>query len=98
MHLNVLPAHCSAFNPVFISMTSRMQTLMPTGSRTALLMHYHVSIYTSHACHMHVTCDYICIHTVNHNRVHLKKIPGVEGSDYINASYVDVSPVLKNLI
>ena len=29
--------------------------------------------------------------TVNSNRIHLKAFPGVDGSDYINASYVDVS-------
>ena len=29
--------------------------------------------------------------TDNYNRVHLRYSPGVDGSDYINASYIDVS-------
>jgi protein tyrosine phosphatase len=30
-------------------------------------------------------------HIDNYNRVHLKMSPGIGGSDYINASFIDVS-------
>lgn len=33
----------------------------------------------------------------NYNRVHLQMSPGIGGSDYINASYIDVSSKIHNL-
>ena len=37
-------------------------------------------------------CYSVCWwYTDDHNRVRLKQFPGREGSDYINASYIDVS-------
>ena len=35
--------------------------------------------------------DILIDHADNYNRVHLKMSPGIGGSDYINASFIDVS-------
>ena len=45
-------------------------------------------------CTFYVLCVYYCLCIVcadNFSRVLLEQQPGVDGSDYINASYVDVS-------
>ena len=41
--------------------------------------------YIQHICAQHVADD--------KSRVCLSEIPGLEGSDYINASFIDVRPV-----
>ena len=49
-------------------------------------MPYHVMNHTMKLLYI----LHIYYNTDDHNRVKLTKMPGVIGSDYINASYIDV--------
>ena len=42
-----------------------------------------------------VMCKLLILYSDDYNRVKLKEIPTIEGSDYINASFLDVSCLLR---
>ena len=58
--------------------------------RTDLVTYSHVS--TDHLCMLPVPCDTVCVASSDDSsRVVLEEIPDQEGSDYINACWMDVS-------
>ena len=57
-----------------------------TDSRTSTLVSFTTSIYISSVCTTQYTTT-----ADDHTRVELKGDPDVEGSDYINASFIDVN-------
>jgi len=43
-------------------------------------------------------CVFVCACIVESSRVYLQPIRGIEGSDYINASFIDVSQHTLNIV
>ena len=53
--------------------------------------HYHYLAVYNHTLSLLRHSSFLCTDKDDHTRVELKKDPEVEGSDYINASFIDVS-------
>ena len=52
------------------------------------------NIYPCKYCMLIRNCPILCTSADDHTRVELKGDPDVEGSDYINASLIDVSQLI----
>ena len=88
-----------AFHGYLASFPSRMLENPLTRTKTAMLISFPVSVHWELDSHTFRLLDYSSFHSFNipfpwaddYNRVELSDINGDPGSNYINASYIDVS-------